>query len=80
MALKKKWRGDTRVALLMTDSPCHGGEFHNSSEIKDNYEDDDNNIKEKIHKFKDENISLICFELSKNTETMFEKFEEEYNS
>ena len=79
MALKKKWRGDTKVALLITDSPCHGAEFHNSNEIKDDY-DDDSNIKEKIHEFKDKNISLICFELSKNTAKMFEKFEEEYNS
>ncbi len=80
MALKKKWKGDTRIALLITDSPCHGAEFHNSNEVKDDHENDDSNIKEKIHKFKDENISLICFELSRNTEKMFKIFEREYNS
>ena len=79
MALKKEWRGDTRIALLITDSPCHGGEFHNSNGVKDKYPSEQN-IKNMIHQFKKENISLICFKLTKNTDKMFEIFKNEYNS
>ena len=67
MALNKEWRGDTRISLLVTDSPWHGVGFENKRLFEQN-------IKEKIHQFKKENISLICFNLTKNT------FENEYNS
>ena len=79
MALNKKWRGDIRASLLITDSPCHGVEFHNGNEIEDKYSDD-KDIKEMIHQFEEKKISLICFNLCKNTDKMFEIFEKEYNS
>ena len=67
MALNKEWKGDTRIALLITDSPYQGLSS-------------DKNIKKMIHQFKKENISLICVKLIKNTDKMFEIFEKEYNS
>ena len=79
MALKKKWEGDTRIALLITDSPCHGAEFHNLNEEEDKHLSDQK-IKKKIREFKKKDISLICFKLTKNTDKMFEIFENEYNS
>ena len=78
MALKKEWRGDTKIVLLITDSPCHGNAFHKTN-IMDNYPDD-TNIKNMIHQFTEKNINLICFNLSQNTKTMFEIFKNEYNS
>ena len=76
LALKEDWNGDTKIALLITDSPCHGDKFHDLNSDEDKYKDD-KNIMGLLQKFKNENISLICFKLSKNTDKMFEIFEKE---
>ena len=81
----RSWKGNTKIAILMTDSPCHGLEFHNlnqkNEEQRDEYPEGDpegRDIKDMIRNFVKYKISLICIELSKITEKMFKIFQSEY--
>ena len=80
LSLNKKWKGFSRFAILATDAPCHGIEFH-SPEIEDNYKNGDpkgRDIKELVKKFAENNISLFCIRLTNTTEMMFNIFEANY--
>lgn len=80
LALKKKWKGFSRFAILATDAPCHGKEFH-SEDVIDNYpkgDPKDRNIKEFVKNFAEKNISLFCAKFNQTTEQMYKIFEEEY--
>ena len=80
------WRGKTKIAFLLTDSPCHGKEFHNlnqnNPDEKDEYPDGDpegRDINGMIRKFVKNKISLFCFKLNKNTDEMYKIFKDNYN-
>ena len=80
------WRGKTKIAFLLTDSPCHGKEFHNlnqnNPDEKDEYPDGDpegRDINGMIRKFVKNKISLFCFKLNKNTDKMYKIFQDNYN-
>ncbi len=80
------WRGKTKIAFLLTDSPCHGKEFHNlnqnNPDEKDEYPDGDpegRDINGMIRKFVKNQISLFCFKLNKNTDKMYKIFQDNYN-
>lgn len=80
LALNKKWKGFSRFAILATDAPCHGIEFH-SPEVEDNYINGDPNgrdIKSYVKLFAEKNISLFCAKLTETTDIMFNIFEKEY--
>ena len=80
LALNKKWKGFSRFAILATDAPCHGIEFH-SPEVEDNYQNGDPNgrdIKLFVKNFAENNISLFCVRLTDTTEMMFNIFEKKY--
>ena len=80
LALKKKWKGFSRFAILATDAPCHGIEFH-SPDITDNYPSGDRenrDIKKFVKQFAEKNISLFCVNIDKVTNQMFEIFKKEY--
>lgn len=80
LALQKHWEGFSRFAILATDAPCHGNEFH-SKEMKDNYPEGDpehRDIKELVRKFAQKNISLFCVKIDDITKQMFDIFEKEY--
>ena len=81
----KTWKGNTKIAILITDSPCHGVDFHDlkqdNDEQKDEYpngDPDGKDIKEMIRKFVKHKISLFCLELNKITGKMYEIFKSEY--
>ena len=83
----KTWKGDTKIAILITDSPCHGTEFHNlnqnNDEQRDEYPNGDpegRDIKEMIRKFVKNKISLFCLELNKMTEKMYNIFKKTYEN
>ena len=83
--IDQSWKGNTKIAILMTDSPCHGTEFHNlnqnNDEQRDEYPKGDpegRDIKEMIRKFVKYKISLFCVELGKKTEKMYKIFGKEY--
>ena len=83
--INKTWTGVHKYAILITDSPCHGIEFHdlnqNNDEQKDEYPDGDpegRNIREMIKKIVKNKISLFCANLNRNTNKMFKIFSKEY--
>ena len=80
LALKKSWKGYSRFAIVATDAPCHGNEYH-SPELEDNYPEGDPNkrdIKAFVRQFAENNISLFCAEFNEKTLKMFDIFENEY--
>ena len=81
----RTWKGNTKIAILITDSPCHGVDFHNlnqnNDEQRDEYPNGDpenRDIKELVRKFVKNKISLFCLELNKMTEKMFGIFKKVY--
>ena len=78
----KKWSGNTRFAILVTDSPCHGIKYHNlTGDQRDNYPDGDRegrNIEDFIKFFSEEKISLYCLKINNTTDKMFDIFEKVY--
>jgi Mg-chelatase subunit ChlD len=85
LSLNKKWEGKAKIAILFTDSPCHGRKFHdlnqNQPDEKDKYLDGvpDLNIEESIKKFAEKKISLFCVNLHQNMNKMLKVFEDTYN-
>ena len=80
MALKKTWKGFSRFAILATDAPCHGKEFH-SKEVTDNFPEGDRekrDIKELVKKLAEHKISLFCVKISDITDQMFNIFRKCY--
>ena len=83
----RTWKGNTKIAILITDSPCHGVEFHNlnqnNDEQRDEYPNGDpenRDIKELVRKFVKNKISLFCLELNKMTEKMYGIFKKTYEA
>ena len=84
LSLNNDFKGISRFAILATDAPCHGNEFHGKANVKkyDNYPDGDyknRDIKKFVRKFAENNISLFCAKFSDETDLMFDIFEKEYN-
>ena len=84
MALKKDWQGISRFAIIATDAPCHGAEFHGKEKQKnfDNYPEGDRenrNIKDYVKNFAENKISLFCAKYSEDTDLMFDIFKGIYN-
>jgi len=78
----KNWSGNTRFAILVTDSPCHGKKYHNlSGDQEDNFPDGDRegrHIEEYIKYFAENKISLYCLKINSTTDIMFDIFEKVY--
>ena len=83
MALNKDWQGISRFAILAADAPCHGVEFHGRENNKD-YDDypkgdpKNRDIKKFVRQFAENGISLFCAKFNKETDMMFNIFNEEY--
>ena len=82
--LNKSWTGNSKIAILITDSPCHGSEFHNLNQNENGQSDmfadgdpegRDKNMIENFVKYK---ISLFCVSLDKNTDKMYNIFMKKY--
>jgi hypothetical protein len=89
--LEKSWGNGAKIAFLITDSPCHGTEYHdldqNNKLMKDNYpkgyyegeEDFEKiDIKHVVKEFAERDIFLVCFNILKFTDKMFKKFQDIY--
>ena len=84
LSLNNEFKGISRFAILATDAPCHGNEFHGKATVKkyENYPNGDpynRDIKEFVRKFAKNKISLFCAKFSDETDLMFDIFEKEYN-
>jgi len=84
LAINKFWKGKTRLAFLVTDSPCHGKKYHDlTGDQEDNYPEGDRegrNIEDYIKFFAQNEISLLCLKINSTTDKMFKIFEEVYNN
>ena len=81
LSLQKSWQGFSKFAILATDAPCHGNEFHDPN-VEDNYPGGDpkkRDIKAFVEEFAEKEIYLFCAEYDKSTEKMFGIFKEIYN-
>ena len=82
-ATEKKWKGKSRFAVIVTDSPCHGKKYYDdTTENFDNYPDGDRegrNIEDYIKLLAEQEISVFCLKISPSTEKMFKIFEDVYN-
>ena len=81
LSLKKSWQGFSKFAILATDAPCHGLEFHDP-DVEDNYPKGDpkkRDIKNYVKEFAEREIYLFCAEYDDSTHKMFGIFEEIYN-
>lgn len=79
LAQNKKWGGNTKFAVLVTDSPCHGKKYHDLED--DNYPNGDRNgraIEKFIEFFAKNKISLFCLKINNTTNKMFNIFKEIY--
>ena len=97
LALKKDWGSGQKLAILVTDAPCHGTDFHdldqNKKDYKDNYpkgfykaEEGEEvyedfkrrDINELVKELAKRDISLVCLDILKYTEKMFNIFKDIY--
>ena len=87
LALNKNWSNGIKLAFLITDSPCHGKDYH---DLEDDYPDGfyKNNsieeykredIKKLIKEFTQKDIYLVCFDLHSCTKIMYESFKKIYD-
>ena len=93
MALNKNWGTGQKIAFLITDAPCHGTQYHDLDQKNKNYIDKypkgfyegDNeefrrrDIDELVKDLAQKNISLICLDILKITEKMFDEFKTIYD-
>jgi len=88
LAIEKNWGQGKKLAILITNSPCHGNEYNDSNEdtIQDGYKDPNNpdferkKINEYLKEFIKDNIYLIGYKISDKTNKMYNKFKEFYDS
>jgi len=88
LAIEKNWGQGKKLAILITNSPCHGNEYNDSNEdtIQDGYKDTNNpdferkKINEYLKEFIKDNIYLIGYKISDKTNKMYNKFKEFYDS
>ena len=85
LALEKSWGKGKKLAILITDSPCHGKEYSNyNDKFTDGYYDPNNTeferkkINDYLEEFINKNIYLIGYKISSRTEVMYTKFQDFY--
>jgi hypothetical protein len=85
LALEKSWGMGKKLAILITDSPCHGKEYSNyNDKFTDGYYDPNNTeferkkINDYLEEFINKNIYLIGYKISSRTEVMYTKFQDFY--
>ena len=80
-ALQKNWGKDSvKFAVLICDAPCHGLKYHDPN-LLDYYatgSPNGKNIEDLVAKLCDKNVSLCCVRLKKDTDIMYNIFENIY--
>ena len=84
LALEKEWGPGKKMAILITNSPCHGKEYNdNDDKIPDGYNNPDferKKINDYLEEFIEKKIYLIGYKISDKTNMMYKKFREFYDS
>ena len=79
-AIEKGWSSNAKLAILVTDAPCHGIKFH-ERDLIDNYPKGVSirkDIEELVELMSKRNISLICIKLQNYTNKMYDIFKNIY--
>ena len=79
-AIEKGWSSNAKLAILVTDAPCHGIKFH-EKDLIDNYPKGVSirkDIEELVELMSKKNISLICIKLQNYTNKMYDIFKNIY--
>ena len=79
-AIEKGWSSNAKLAILVTDAPCHGIKFH-EKDLIDNYPKGVSirkDIEELVELMSKRNISLICIKLQNYTNKMYDIFKNIY--
>ncbi|CAK92523.1 unnamed protein product (macronuclear) [Paramecium tetraurelia] len=76
MITKLKWKNKFKIAILITDSPCHGRKYHQFP--GDFHPNDD--ITEVLHRLIEQQIILIGFNLNDKTIKMYDEFKKIYEA
>lgn len=81
LALQKNWSdSETKFAILVTDAPCHGIQYHDK-DIMDNFLNgvpNRRNIEEIVEDLANKKVSLFCVRLNEKTDIMYNKFKNVY--
>ena len=94
MAKEKIWGKGKKLIILITDSPCHGIDYHDLDQTKEEYKDNypkgfyegEENLEEYkrekiddyVEFFAKNDISMICFQILNITERMYDTFKKIY--
>lgn len=82
-ALQKNWGKDSvKFVVLICDAPCHGLKYHDPNLLDDYATGSPNgkNIEDLVAKLCDKNVSLCCVRLKKDTDIMYNIFENIYKN
>ncbi|CAD8145910.1 unnamed protein product [Paramecium pentaurelia] len=71
-----KWKSKFKIAILITDSPCHGKKYHTYP--VDFHPNDD--ITQTLHHLIEQQIILIGFNLNDKTTKMYQEFKKVYEA
>ena len=80
MALNKSWKSNSRVIILVADSPCHGKKYHTLEDDYPNGIQSRKNIEESLEVLAKNNTSLYCIRITEFTDKMFKIFENIYKN
>lgn len=79
-ALKMNWLSNSKYAVLVSDAPCHGKQYHDIS--YDKFSDGDPEgipLEDVMKQFYEKGITFYCIEINNTTKKMFNIMKEVYN-
>ena len=78
-ALNYKWKSNTRFVMLIADAPCHGFQYHQMENFDSLPKGDPKyKIDEIIKKFAENDINLLCLNITKMTAKLYNNFVDYY--
>ena len=78
-ALNYKWKSNTRFVMLIADAPCHGFQYHQMKNFDSLPKGDPKyKIDEIIKKFAENDINLLCLNITEMTAKLYNNFVDYY--
>ena len=79
LALNYKWKGRSRFALLIADTPCHGIQYHEVPNFDSHPQGDPRyDVVEIIKNYARKNINLVCLNITQLTVKLYNNFVDYY--
>ena len=78
-ALNYKWKSNTRFVMLIADAPCHGVQYHEVENFDSLPKGDPKyKIDEIIKKYAENDINLLCLNITAMTVKLYNNFVDYY--